>query len=123
MRSRSAVRLLVVGLAVVLGCCLMQGCTANAYCNKVQECDNSLSSDDVGVCIEHYNREINVLRANKEKQCQAFADATLAFDSCRAQLDCGIFNERDLAGRCDQEKKTFDQAGDDARGVNCTSLD
>lgn len=114
----------ILGITAVLAALVVApGCVANAICSKLQECDDHRSSDDVGVCVESYNANINSLRANKEKECLALADAEIAFDGCRSQLDCGIFQENDLAGRCDKEKRDLDHAEQDINGVNCTSLD
>ena len=104
----------------------LSGCTAQAFCNKKQECDDKREDDDPSVCVAEFNRNINVLRANKEDECQKLADATIALASCEASLDCDDFQEADLGQKCDNELDDFRNANDDARSGNefqCNSFD
>lgn len=98
------------------------GCVGNNLCAKRQECNNDLEDDSYGVCVESYNGGVNALRANKEEECQKLADAQLAFDACRAALDCDDFEEGDLGGKCDDELDDYEDALGDAEG-ECSSFD
>jgi outer membrane murein-binding lipoprotein Lpp len=108
--------------ALVASGTLVSGCVANNYCGKRQECNNDLEDDSYAVCVESYNSGINALRANKEQECQDLAAAQLAFDACRAALDCDDFEEGDLGGQCDDELDDYEDAIRDAEG-ECSSYD
>lgn len=111
-------------LPIALGLCaaVAAGCVGNNYCAKRQECNNDLEDDSYGVCVEQYNAGVNALRANKEEECQEVASALLAFDACRAALDCDDFEESDLGGKCDDELDDYEDAIRDAEG-ECSSFD
>ena len=100
------------------------GCSVGtALCQKEEECaDDNKGDEFVQICTIQYDGAIQALRTNKEGECQSLADAQLAFDACRAALDCDDFTEADLGQKCDDEKRDLDNAVDDARN-DCTSLD
>jgi hypothetical protein len=99
----------------LLAASLQIGCVANSICAKERECDDELEEDTFGVCVELYNAGIAALRANEEEDCQKLADAQLAFDACRSQLDCDDFEELDLGGECEDELDDLRDAQDDAK--------
>jgi hypothetical protein len=109
-------------IALLLFSVAATGCVGNNFCAKRQECNNDLEDDSYGVCVEEYSGAINSLRANKEEECQILADAQLAFDACRASLDCDDFEEGDLGGKCDDELDDLQDAQRDAEG-ECSSFD
>jgi hypothetical protein len=104
----------------------LAGCgVANSFCAKRQECDRRLEDDSYYVCVETYNTTIDALRANEEAACHRRADAQLAFDACRAQLDCDDFEEPDLGRKCDDERDDLQDAREDTirRGQDqCSSF-
>ncbi|OGQ17489.1 MAG: hypothetical protein A2138_26240 [Deltaproteobacteria bacterium RBG_16_71_12] len=108
--------------ALALCSVVVGGCVGNNLCAKKQECNDSLEDDSYGVCVESYNGGIAALRANKESECQELAVAMLAYDACRAALDCDDFEEADLGGKCDDERDDFEDAINDA-DLECTSFD
>ena len=113
---------MILGTALLACVVAASGCVGNNYCAKRQECNNDLEDDSYGVCVESYSGNINALRANKEEECQVLADALLAFDACRASLDCDDFEEGDLGGQCDDELDDYEDAARDAEG-ECSSFD
>lgn len=117
-------RATITPIACALALCsvAISGCVANSFCGKTQECNDSLEDDSYGVCVEAYNAGINSLRANKEPECQELAAAKLAFDACRAALDCDDFDEGDFGGKCDDELDDYEDAMRDADG-ECSSYD
>ena len=98
------------------------GCVSNNLCAKRHECNNNLEDDSYSVCVESYNAGINMLRANKEEECQVVADTQLALDACRAALDCDDFEEGDMGGKCDNELDDYNDALRDADN-ECSSFD
>ena len=44
-------------LTTLLLAAVLSGCTAQAICNKLQECDDKREPDDPGVCAANYNRK------------------------------------------------------------------
>jgi hypothetical protein len=109
--------------AVVL--LITSGCTSQALCEKDAECRDDPPGDDyVRICTIQRDGNIRALRANKEEECQMLADAQIALDACRAQLDCDDYNEGDLGQKCDAELDDFNDAFDDAEnGTECSSRD
>lgn len=116
--ARAAVLVVVVPAAGALA-----GCTSQAICAKEAECRDDPPGDDfLRICSIRHEGNIRALRANKEEVCHRLADASLALDACRAQLDCDDYNERDLGQKCEDEIDEFNDAFDDADG-DCSSLD
>lgn len=114
--------LLHTAAALALTVVVATGCVAYSLCAKRQECNDSLEDDSYAVCVEDYNAGINALNANKEEECHALASAQLAYDACRAALDCDDFEEGDLGGKCDDELDDYQDALQDADN-ECTSWD
>jgi hypothetical protein len=54
--------------------------------------------------------------------CQDLADAKLAYDACRAQLECRDFTEADHNGECEDERDAYVDAFSDAE-QECGTLD
>lgn len=108
--------------ALALCSVALGGCVANNLCAKRQECNDSLEDDSYAVCVESYNAGVNGLRANKETECQELVAAMVAYDACRAALDCDDFEEADLGGKCDDERDDYEDAFNDADN-ECSSLD
>lgn len=111
----------VVGVVAISG-----GCTANALCAKVAQCedeenDTELEADSTAVCVEDYNGRIAALQANEEEECQRLASAQLALDACRAGLKCDDFFEGDLGGECDDQLDELEDALEDIDGAECTA--
>ena len=105
----------------------LSGCTAQALCERSRECLSDPPGDDyVAVCQARYDGQVNAYRANKEEECHVLADAKLAFDACRAQLDdCDDFNEsddREYNGECEDEHDNYFDALEDAE-QECGTLD
>ncbi|MCC7073915.1 MAG: hypothetical protein IT383_21585 [Deltaproteobacteria bacterium] len=113
---------LTLAAPLTLTALIVSGCVANNLCAKRQECNDSLEDDSYAVCVEDYNAGINALRANKEEECYELAAAQLAYDACRAALDCDDFEEGDLGGKCDDERDDYEDALGDADN-ECTSWD
>lgn len=111
--------------ALIVTTLLTGGCTADAICQKSYECREDRPGDDyVRICSIKFDGDIRALRANKEEECHALADAQLALAACKAQLDCDDFNEGDLGQKCDDELDDFEDAFDDAdNGSQCSSRD
>lgn len=98
-------RLITIAAAVAA----FAGCTDQAWCAKRQQCDDKLNQDDENVCVAEADRQIAMLRANHESECQAIADALFNELGCEANLSCGDFTARDLGGNCkDQLAKLTD---------------
>ncbi len=114
--------IVTIAAMLALTASLTSGCVANALCAKRQECNDSLEDDSYAVCVEDYNAGIAALRANKEEECHEVAAAQLAYDACRAGLDCDDFEEGDLGGKCDDERDDFEDAVRDADN-ECSSWD
>ena len=111
-------------LLPILLCAFLGGCVANALCAKKQECDDNRADDDPAVCVEAFNADIDALRANKETECQALADAESALAACSSQLRCADFRQSDLNGECRRERNDLDAAQKDIGSSNqCSSLD
>ncbi len=111
-------------LSLVLCAVVATGCVGNNFCAKRQECDNDLEDDSYSVCVENYNGTISALRANKEQECQDLAAAKLAYDACRASLDCNNFDDenQDPGSECENEYGDYQNAIDDA-DLECTTFD
>lgn len=116
----------LAGLALVLSGFAMSGCTGQALCEKRKECNSNPPAEDfVRICATEYDGAIRGLRANKEDECHALANAQLAYDACRVQLDCDDFNDAEHNGECDRELDAYLDAWDDADGVlgECSVFD
>jgi len=99
------------------------GCTAEAICEKENECASDPPGPDfIGICTTVKRGQIEAYKANDEEVCQVLAEATLAYDACRAQLDCDDYNESDLGGRCDDEGDDLRDAFEDAQS-ECGTTD
>lgn len=99
------------------------GCTANAHCAQLQECNDKLEPDSEAVCVEEYNTFISSLRANNEEECLILADAKLAFDSCLLQLDCNDLDDPpDVEDACGSEQEDLRDALRDADN-QCSSTE
>ena len=99
---------------------------AGALCRKQQECapliNQEMDDESVQVCTVAFDVRIRALRENSEAECQALADAELAWASCRAGLACEDFIPPDTNGLCETERKALDDATRDAEG-ECASTD
>jgi hypothetical protein len=98
---------LIMFAVVVVG---VAGCTDQAWCAKRQQCDDKLNQDDENVCVAEQDRQIAMLRANHESECQALADALLNELGCEANLSCGDFTANDLGGNCKDEQAKLTDA-------------
>lgn len=122
------VRLVAVGVALAplsvgVGCTAEQVCTREAQCLAEEE-DVDLESDSTNVCVAEYNGRIGALRANEEPECHALADALVAFDVCRASLDCNdYFDDADVEDACEDQFDDLKKAFDDVNGDECSALE
>lgn len=104
-------------------------CTSRSVCAKRAQClaeeqDTELESDSLAVCIAEYDGDIAALRANEEPECQAFADAKIAFDLCQASLDCNdYFDEDDVKDACKDQLDDLQDAFDDINGDECSAIE
>jgi hypothetical protein len=98
-------------------------CVAENFCAKRQECNDRLERDSQAVCVEQFNTNINMLRANREDRCHHLANAQLALAACAAALDCDDFEEGDLGGHCDDERDAVEDAQRRVRDGDCTTFD
>jgi hypothetical protein len=106
---------------------LAHGCSpAGALCAKQQQCqaelDLEIDDEDTRVCRVSYDAGIAALRENEEPECHAYADALLAYDSCRSALDCDDFTAPDHNGHCEGERDDVVSALADTQG-ECASTD
>ena len=100
---RVAVAILVIA---VTGCGV-----AGPICAKRAQCAADPPGPDFQrICEINYDGQIRSLRANREEVCGAQADAQLALDLCKVELDCGDFNEADLGGNCAPEREDLQEA-------------
>ena len=104
-------------------------CTARSHCAKRAQClseeqDVDLESDSIDVCVAEYDGYIAALRANEEPECQALADAQVAFDACRAGLDCNdYFDDNDVKDACKDQYDDLQDAFDDVSGDECLAIE
>ena len=104
-------------------------CTARTVCAKDAQClseenDVDLESDSVEVCVAEYDGRIAALRANEEPQCQALADAIVAFDLCRAGLDCNdYYDDNDVEDACKDQVDDLKDAYDNIDGAECSAIE
>jgi hypothetical protein len=121
-------RFVVVGglLTVLVG---VTACTARTHCAKRAQClseeqDVDLQSDSVDVCVAEYDGYIAALRANEEPECQALADAQVAFDLCRASLDCNdYFDDNNVKDACKDQLDDLQDAFNDVSGDECSAIE
>ena len=118
-------RPLVLFCFALLSSMLLGACSpAGALCARTAECANDPPGPEFEkICRIQYNSKIDALNANEEDSCKALAKAQVAFDSCRAALECVDFNEGDLNSRCSEEKDALQSALSDVDGVECTAFD
>ncbi len=111
--------------ALLVATAALTGCTSQALCEKDAECRDDPPGDDyVRICTIQFDGNIRALRANKEEECHALADAQEALGACKAQLKCDDYVEGDLGGECDDQLDDFNDAFDDAEnGSECSSRD
>lgn len=93
---------------------LAGGCVDQSFCSKRQSCDDKLNADDEQVCVATQDAQIATLRANKEQECQALADAVLNLEGCAAGLSCSDFKDSNLGGNCDDQKAKLKDAQNSA---------
>lgn len=117
---------IVVVLAAVVG---GTACTSRSVCAKRAQClseerDTDLESDSTAVCVAEYDGYIASLRANEEPECQALADAQVAFDLCQASLDCNdYFDDDDVKDACKDQLDDLKDAIDDVSNNECSALE
>ncbi len=127
--KRYATSTLFLAGGALLGTFALSGCTpAQAVCERARECQPDPPGEDfVAICQTRYDGQLNAYRANKEEECHVLADAKLALDACRAQIDdCDDFNDSDERGydgnECEQEHDDYFDAFDDVE-QECGTLD
>ncbi|HEY4220982.1 MAG TPA: hypothetical protein VGO62_06560 [Myxococcota bacterium] len=99
-------------IALVAG--LAGACADQSFCAKKQQCNDKLNDDDQAVCVAQADRNINMLRANSESECQDLANAELDLESCASSLSCSDFNDPKLGGNCDDQRAKVTDASDAA---------
>lgn len=109
----------------VLAC--TSGCLSQTYCQRAAECEDDPPGEDfVRVCQARYDGTVSALRANKEDECHALANAKETFDACSAQLDdCDEFQRagsNNYDGECEDEHDAYMDALEDAEN-ECGTLD
>ncbi|MCP4503094.1 MAG: hypothetical protein GY822_24420 [Deltaproteobacteria bacterium] len=123
-RKAFASRVACIGFGAVLLLSAGIGCTpSSALCERKKECASDPPGEDfVQICTISNDGRLRSLRANSEEECQELADAKVAFDACRAALECTDFNEGDLNDRCEDELDDYQDALGDADN-ECSALD